>query len=78
MVCFMGRAQDTVAEWLRRWTRNPLGSARVGSNPTGVVGILCSRMLRIIYRSAFFVVSLVRFFLSIWYIGYFYPFCFVL
>ena len=29
--------RDTVAEWLRRWTRNPLGSARVGSNPTGVV-----------------------------------------
>ena len=26
----------TVSEWLRRWTRNPLGSARVGSNPTGV------------------------------------------
>ena len=23
-----------VAEWLRRWTRNPLGSPRVGSNPT--------------------------------------------
>ena len=22
-----------VAEWLRRWTRNPLGSARTGSNP---------------------------------------------
>ena len=22
-----------VAEWLRRWTRNPLGSARAGSNP---------------------------------------------
>ena len=22
-----------VAEWLRRWTRNPLGSSRVGSNP---------------------------------------------
>ena len=22
-----------VAEWLRRWTRNPLGSPRVGSNP---------------------------------------------
>ena len=31
--------RDTVAEWLRRWTRNPLGSARVGSNPTGVVFI---------------------------------------
>ena len=26
-------AQDEVAEWLRRWTANPLGSARVGSNP---------------------------------------------
>ena len=24
-----------VAEWLRRLTRNQLGSARVGSNPTG-------------------------------------------
>ena len=24
---------DKVAEWLRRWTANPLGSARVGSNP---------------------------------------------
>ena len=26
-----------VAEWLRRWTRNPLGSSRVGSNPTDYV-----------------------------------------
>ena len=24
---------DKVAEWLRRWTANPMGSARVGSNP---------------------------------------------
>ena len=23
-----------VAEWLRRWTRNPLGSSRAGSNPS--------------------------------------------
>ena len=30
---------DGVAEWLRRWTANPLGSARVGSNPIPV-GIL--------------------------------------
>ena len=30
-------AKDTVSEWLRRWTRNPLGSARRGSNPLGVV-----------------------------------------
>ena len=29
---------DEVAEWLRRWTANPLGSARVGSNPILVVG----------------------------------------
>ena len=26
-------SDDEVAEWLRRWTANPLGSARVGSNP---------------------------------------------
>ena len=26
-----------MSEWLRRWTRNPLGSARRGSNPLGVV-----------------------------------------
>ena len=25
--------RDKVAEWLRRWTANPMGSARVGSNP---------------------------------------------
>jgi hypothetical protein len=25
-----------VSEWLRRWTRNPLGFARRGSNPLGV------------------------------------------
>ena len=29
-------ATDTVSERLRRWTRNPLGSARRGSNPLGV------------------------------------------
>ena len=26
-----------VAEWLRRWTRNPLGSPRAGSNPADYV-----------------------------------------
>lgn len=26
-------AMDEVAEWLRRWTANPMCSARVGSNP---------------------------------------------
>ena len=29
--------RDEVAEWLRRWTANPMGSARVGSNPILVV-----------------------------------------
>ena len=28
---------DSVSERLRRWTRNPLGSARRGSNPLAVV-----------------------------------------
>ena len=32
------KLQDEVAEWLRRWTANPLGSARVGSNPILVGG----------------------------------------
>ena len=31
-----GNEQDTLSEWLRRWTRNPLGSARRGSNPLAV------------------------------------------
>ena len=28
--------KDYMAEWLRRWTANPLGSARAGSNPADV------------------------------------------
>ena len=28
---------DTLAEWLRRRPAKPMGSPRVGSNPTGVV-----------------------------------------
>ena len=27
-------SKAAMAEWLRRWTRNPMGSSRVGSNPT--------------------------------------------
>ena len=30
-----------MAEWLRRWTANPLGSARVGSNPI-LVEVFCA------------------------------------
>ena len=29
-----------MAEWLRRWTANPMGSARVGSNPILVENLL--------------------------------------
>ena len=25
-----------MSEWLRRWTANPLGSARAGSNPADI------------------------------------------
>ena len=33
---------DSVSERVRRWTRNPLGSARRGSNPLAVVFRLAS------------------------------------
>ena len=35
-----------MAEWLRRWTRNPMGSPRAGSNPARSVSLVssfCSR-----------------------------------
>ena len=35
-------AEDTLAERLRRRPAKPMGSPRVGSNPTGVVSILCN------------------------------------
>ena len=31
------RGMDILAEWLRRRPAKPMGSPRVGSNPTGVV-----------------------------------------
>ena len=34
------KIRDEVAEWLRRWTANPLGFPRVGSNPILVELIL--------------------------------------
>ena len=33
---------DTLAEWLRRRPAKPMGSPRVGSNPTGVVSLMHS------------------------------------
>ena len=44
---------DTLAEWLRRWPAKPLCSARVGSNPTGVVFVFtCLPVRRLRARSA--------------------------
>ena len=52
---------DTVAEWLRRWTRNPLGSARVGSNPTGVaLFYFCREGKNKPLRCAFFEIFILR------------------
>ena len=33
------KIMDSVTEWLRWWTRNPLGSARRGSNPLAVESV---------------------------------------
>ena len=38
--------KDTVSEWLRSWTRNPMGFARRGSNPLGVVFRFSSHVSR--------------------------------
>ena len=34
-------AEDIVSEWLRRWTRKPMGSAHKSSNPFGVDVCAC-------------------------------------
>ena len=34
--CYKLSDIDVMSEWLRRWTANPLGSARAGSNPAGI------------------------------------------
>src|SRR4029434_7767314 len=39
-------AQVVVAEWLRRWTRNPLGSPSAGSNPADYVDYCIWRVAR--------------------------------
>ena len=42
LICALLEMKDEVAEWLRRWTANPLCSARVGSNPILVENIFSS------------------------------------
>ena len=39
-----------MAEWLRRWTRNPLGSSRTGSNPVGDAYFFFSKWLTVILK----------------------------
>lgn len=39
---------DEVAEWLRRWTANPMCSARVGSNPILVEKLLLHQFYSVI------------------------------
>ncbi|KNC23863.1 hypothetical protein FF38_05613 [Lucilia cuprina] len=43
---FRGQEIDEVAEWLRRWTANPMCSARVGSNPILVCRISAKIILK--------------------------------
>ena len=53
---------DEVAEWLRRWTANPMCSARVGSNPILVeLFLLYCKIQRITYFSVL---------KKIWYLSY--------
>ena len=49
---------DEVAEWLRRWTANPLCSARVGSNP-----ILVDKFFSFLHSFFFFYLFLLFIFL---------------
>ena len=49
---------DEVAEWLRRWTANPMGSARVGSNPILVVKYFFQNLFNFIFVFDFLVVQL--------------------
>ena len=53
-------AQDEVAEWLRRWTANPLGSARVGSNPILVDDFESMKLVTYAHWSLLMLVSILR------------------
>ena len=50
-IYYLASGTAVVAEWFRRWTRNPLGSARTGSNP------VYSDLIFIIFFSFMAVVS---------------------
>ena len=46
-------AKVVVAEWLRRWTWNPLGSPRAGSNPADYDKLTSSFAL---HKKCFFII----------------------
>ena len=62
-----------MAEWLRRWTANPLGSARAGSNPV-IIAFFCSvsvdgyhvcftrkrSLVRVQYRTTYYFYSAIQ------------------
>ena len=50
---------DEVAEWLRRWTANPMGSARVGSNPILVVNFIFTPKVCVFFFSSSYVSRIV-------------------
>ena len=50
---------DGVAEWLRRWTANPLCSARVGSNPI-LIDCTVSAWLAFLFRKYYFLTFTVQ------------------
>ena len=54
------RRRVVVAEWLRRWTRNPLGSSRAGSNPADNDGVLTRAQNPVNYPAAYTPISPLR------------------
>ena len=59
-----------MAEWLRRWTRNPLGSPRAGSNPADYVFFFPSAPFIFIFVFCLFVCLFVFFFVFVFFITF--------
>ena len=67
-----------VAEWLRRWTRNPLGSPRAGSNPADYVFFFFLLPLLSLFLFCFLFVCFLFFVFFVFFFHYFlscYLFC---
>ena len=50
---YITKKAAVMAEWLRRLTRNQMGSSRVGSNPTHSEKIFFAHLLKVDVRSLF-------------------------